>query len=379
MSANPLSDPQRRPILLVCFAAFLLLGALQALYGPSFPLFRAAFGLALDEVSTVVSSQFLGAFVSIAGAGLLLRMFGYRRLLVSGAAAMVVGCLAVAVAPAWWLLLVGAFVAGFGFGLLNVTFNLLVALAYRPNAAPALNLISAVFGVGAVIGPLLVAVSDPNYAIPFVILAVVALVVLVLVARMALPPLSAPTQGAVPAAWWHVGGFVLLYFFYVSMEGGVAAWETEYLAPAFGAATAAGFTSLYWGALTVGRFLAAPLSARLRPSTMVLGSSAAALVFLILAHHVPTAPYVYALAGLSIAPIFGTGLAWLTQAFPERAEQVTPIVMAAANLGPVLTAPLIGVVVERGGTHLIPTALAFLGLLLVIVAGALYRQTGSRA
>ena len=61
-------DPRRRHLLIMGFAAFFLLGAQQAMYGPSLPLFRAKFGLEVDQVSAVVSAQFLGAFLAAAWA-----------------------------------------------------------------------------------------------------------------------------------------------------------------------------------------------------------------------------------------------------------------------------------------------------------------------
>jgi fucose permease len=207
----------------------------------------------------------------------------------------------------------------------------------------------------------------------------IALVVLVLVLRLEAPGAHLSEGGGAKLAWGLVGGFVLLFFLYVATEGGVAAWETEYLTPTFGAVAAAGFTSLFWGAMTVGRFLATPLSALVRPPVMVLSATALTLVFMLLAHDVVVAPYYYAAVGLCLAPVFGTSLAWLTESFPRHAEQVTPIVVAAANLGPVITAPLIGVAVTAAGGSLIPTALSLLALLLVTVVAALFWRTRGQA
>lgn len=374
-AANALLSPRNRALLLVSFVIFFLLGAMQALYGPAFPLFRARFDIDVEQVSMVVSAQFFAAFLAIAVSGVLVRRFAYRPVLVAGAVACLVGMLGIALAPAWWLVLVGAFVAGTGFGLLNVTCNLMVAIAFRPNAAPALNLLNAVFGIGAVLGPLMVAASEPRIAVPFLVLAGVSLFTLGGVLALRPPAVTVVSQGAAPTRWGLVAGFVFLYFFYVASESGVAAWETEYLTPAFGAVAAAGFPALFWGAVTVGRLLATPLSAVVSPRNMVLGASALGFLFMLLAHSVSGAPYLYAAVGLCFAPIFGTSLAWLTQVFPERAEQVTPIVVASANLGPVITAPLIGAAVAAGGTGVIPTALAALSLLLVLVVSGLWWRT----
>ncbi|MFA5595808.1 MAG: MFS transporter [Trueperaceae bacterium] len=371
-------DPRRRHLLIMGFAAFFLLGAQQAMYGPSLPLFRAKFGLEVDQVSAVVSAQFLGAFLAIVASGVLIKRFGYRRVLVVGAIGVAVGLVSIALAPVWWRVVAGAFVAGLGFGLINLSFNLLLALSFRPNAAPALNLLNAVFGVGAMVGPLLVALFEPRMAVPFLVMAGVAALLLLLVLVLDVPKAVAVARNAAPASLGLLALFVLVYFFYVATEAGVANFQTEHLTPHFGAATAAGFPALFWGAITVGRLLAAPLSAHVRPPAMVLGSTTLATLTLLFAGNVLAAPYLYAAVGLFLAPVFGTALAWLTEVFPERAEQYTPIVVAAANLGPVLTAPLIGLAVTHYGGGAIPMTLAGLGALLVASVAVLFQRTRGR-
>lgn len=364
----------RPAVLAVGTAAFVLAGGMHALYGPSFPLFRARFGIGLEEVSAVVSAHFLGSFVTIALSGMLLRRFGYRPVLLAGAALLAVGLTGVAVAPAWWVVMASAVVAGFGFGLVDVGFNLLAARAFAPRSAPALNFLNAAFGVGAVIGPLVVAAAAPRFGTAFLVFAGVALMVLVGTLRLPTPA-PVPDEGrGLPLVWSQVAGFVVLYFLYVATEVGVTSWETEHLTPAFGAITAARYTSLYWGAITVGRLLATPVSARIRPRYMVLAAASAAVVCLALAHVTPLAPWAYVATGLALAPIFPTGLAWLTEVFPRRAEQITSVAVAAANLGPVTTAPLIGLAVTVRGPSVVPTALTTLAALLAITVVWLSRK-----
>lgn len=364
-----------RAILIVSFATFFLIGAMQALYGPSFPQLRERFAIGIEDVSIIVSAQFLGSFTGVIFSGALLRRFGYRRLLLAGAACLAAGMFVIVLAPTWVAVLAGAGLAGLGFGFLNVSGNLMVAVAFRPNAAPALNLLNALFGAGAAVGPLLVAVAEPRLTAPFIVMGAAALLLVGAIVGLKAPAVTVVAKGALPVAWLSLVGFVLLFVFYVSAEGGVAAWETEYLAPHMGAAAAASFPALFWGAITVGRVLATPLSALVRPRQMVLGSTALALLFMLLAHSVDLAPYAYALVGLTLAPIFPTALAWLTEVFPQRAEQVTPIVVAAANVGPIVTAPLIGWAVGSYGTPVIPSALSALTLLLLLIVAWLWART----
>lgn len=368
----------RGGILLFSFAAFLLIGALQALYGPSFPVLRERFAIGPEWASIAISAQFGGSFIGIVFASQLLRAFGYRRVLAAAAAGVALGGAVIALAPTWGFVLGGALLAGAGAGLLNVTCNLLIAVTFMPRAAPALNLINALFGVGAALGPLLVTAAAPRFALPFALVGIVGAALLPWVARLRLPALLPAGRDTVPLAWGSLAGFAFLYIFYVSVEVGVTSWQTEYLTPHFGIRAAA-FTSLYWAAITVGRFIAAPISSRLKSHRMVLYSAIATTVFMIAAHRVASAPIAFALVGLSLAPIFPTALAWLTEVFPRRADQVTPVVVAAANLGPALSSPLIGVIVQAQGVRAVPTVLSGLALVLLATVTWLWQRTRGRA
>ena len=204
-------------------------------------------------------------------------------------------------------------------------------------------------------------------------LAAIAGLLFVLVLRVREPPRPGEGSGTVP--WVAAAGFLAMFFLYVAGEVGVGSWETVHLAPFLGERAAAVNASLYWAALTVGRLLATPLSARVKPSTFVLGASVLAVAALGAAHLPALAPFAYPLVGLAFAPIFPTGLAWLQRVFPRRAEVIASAVLAAATLGPVATSGPIGWIVERAGPSVVPTLLAALAGAMLLVVALLWRGT----
>lgn len=238
-----------------------------------------------------------------------------------------------------------------------------------------LNLLHALFGLGAVLGTALMAAFIPRFGPPFVLVSFASLALVPLALGLTEPPRPEPASGRLTAAWGRMVAFVLLFFLYVAVEVGVGSWETEHLAPAFGPVRAAAFTSLFWAALTVGR----PVSAWLQPRHLMLGAVGLSLVALALAQSLALAPYAYALVGFALAPVFPTGLVWLKEVFPGRVELLTPVALAIASLAPVLTAPLIGMVVEARSSAAIPTVLMVLALLLLLLTLGLWARTRSVA
>ncbi len=126
-------------------AAFALIGALQAIYGPLLPVFEARYGITPATAGSVLSAHFVGSL-----AGVLWAMWGLHRLqnrtyLVIGLATIAICGSLVAVAPAWWMVLAGAASGGFGVGVIDFGLNSLFALNFGARKLPPLLMLFCVF------------------------------------------------------------------------------------------------------------------------------------------------------------------------------------------------------------------------------------------
>lgn len=354
---------------------FLLLGALQAAYGPAFDALGARFGVGRADIGLIASAHFLGSMLGLGGGGALLGRLGLRRLLRLGAGLMALGLGGVTFAPFWNLALVGALLAGFGFGNISVTFN--VGGARLGPAAPrVLNLLNACFGLGSILAPFLVTLLGGG-VIPFALLGIAALALLLLCGQMPeLPETAPPRGGTAPARLLALFG--LLFALYVGVEAGVGSWMTAQLADR-GYVNAAAWTGGFWLALTLGRLLAARFASPAHLPTLVIGAALVAALSLLLAG-TPFAPLAYLLTGLAIAPIFAASLSWFGQLLPTR---LAPVVMACGGLGGTLFPWLLGRLAGAYGTGALPgafslTALGVVGAALIVQA-AVRRTVLARA
>jgi MFS transporter, FHS family, glucose/mannose:H+ symporter len=368
-----------RPLLYLGSVAFFHAGAVQALYGPSFASLQARFGVDVAEVGGSVAAHFGGAFVGVLLPSLLLVRFGYRWLMVAAAGLMAVGAGGVATAPVWWAALAASFVVGVGYGLSVVLYNLLLARVFGRRGAMAVNLINGAFGIGAVASPALVGwasgalgVGASALTVTFGGAGVLAALVALLASRApAVPPPQVVAGGAARWAAVPVAAtalFAVMFFVYVAVEVSTAAWAPTHLAERVGPARAALAASLFWGAMTVGRFVAAVIGSRVAPAPMVVGASLVGLAGMLLAAVPALTLAGYALAGLALGPVFPTSIAWLQQRFGPLAERVGPVVIASGNLGPVLGAPAVGLAVAALGVASIPLVLAGVVAALLVLA-----------
>lgn len=130
-------------------AGFVLLGLAQAIFGPMLPVYAQTFGLPISSVGWVLSVFWAGALVAIGAVYALPALLGPKTGLLAAAA----GTTLLALMPGWAVVLVGAGIFGFGYGVIAAVYNPRVLVAFGPRGPALMSLMNALFTLGAIAAP----------------------------------------------------------------------------------------------------------------------------------------------------------------------------------------------------------------------------------
>lgn len=358
------------------FLAFALMGTVQALYGPSLPGLSRLFGLPLAGAGLLLSAHALGALLGVLGSGALEGRPAARWRVGGAVALLSLGALGVGLAPLWPLALLGALTVGLGYGALTAGLNGLFARSFGERGAAMLSVLNALFGMGAVAGPLLVGALTGDVRRPFVLVG--AATALLLPLALKLDDRNAPARAPVRTAGHRPAllGFVALLALGVGFEASSVGWMASYLVSLGStAARAASLTALYFVTFTAARLLAAPLSLRFSPPVMVLSSLGLSAVCWLLAAWPPAAPAAVALLGVGMASLFPSNFLWLSRALPG-VPGATTWALSGALGGAALFPAGVGWLVAAVGPGAIPYGALLIAGAGLIVALALRRAPG---
>ncbi len=391
-SPNP-SDPAStevafRPLAITSATLDLIVfGMISSLFGPLLVTLAHRFNLSLPAAGVVLSVYFVGAFFGVPIGWFAMKHFTGATVLSATLLITAVGACGVALSTKWPLFLASVLLLGLGFG--GVDFSLISLLVRTRSSGRGrrLSVTNAGYGLGAVIGPLLVVIVRPhNFRLLYVAIAI-AIVVLTFGNRgLIAPPLTVEhrrSELVVNRAQRRsiLGTFIVAYVLYVATETTTAGWIAPHLhrigySVSIGSIVTAGF----WLGLALGRVLAGPVSRRQSDHRVVLGGLTTAAVLCVLALVTGAAPYVYPLVGLSIALVYPMALIWYATLCPHDDDGVALLIlcmMAGGVIGPAVES----LMVSSFGIHVVPVVLAsFAALTLVAFASALrFSPPGPRA
>ncbi len=358
-----------RPLRAAGFTGFVLLGAALALYGPAVPLFREQYGVSTSVAGMALPVQSVTAIVGVLIWGALDRSGRIRGGLMAGALAGALGALAIAFAPTFAVVLLGVAGIGIGFGILDTGLNALFARDRTDGAGSRMNALHGVFGIGAVGSPLLLSVGGLTTTYVVVGLAMFAIIPAV---RSAIDPgvLEADDTSAAArrTAKLVFAGFLALFALYIGVELGVANWMAAHLSDqGWSNAAAARWTSAYFLAFTIGRFVIARFGAHIHPARVVITSLALGGVLVLFAAVATLTPWAYVAVGLVIAPVFPTGMIWIARRLPENRHGPAGA-MLAGSVGATILPGAVGLAVAASGTSIVPFAVAITAAAAVGVA-----------
>jgi FHS family Na+ dependent glucose MFS transporter 1 len=374
-------------------ASFIALGLALSAIGPMLPFMADHLGVTIGKISFVLTVGNLGYLIGSAGGGRLYDRFKGHRLMALALILMVTSAIIAPLIQNFYLLLVVFLFFGFGNGLVDIGGNINLLWVFQSRVGPYMNALHFFFGVGAFLAPIILTnvmrLSGGAITWPFWVLAVLFLPGLLGLSVLPSPENPEKDEDEETAQKPDAKLIVLmmlLFFLYVGVEAGFGNWIFTY-ATRLNIANdtiASYMNSAFWGALTLGRLLAVPLSRKIKPGTMLIGNYALMIIFLAVMMIWPTSPtiiwIVSAGLGLSLASVFPTLLA-LGETRMKVTGAVTGLFFLGSSLGGTVFPTLLGQIFEYlGGYPLVLTlfGLACAGLLVLVLTLIASNRVGEK-
>ena len=328
LTADSAQPAPYRPALTLLASLFFMWGFITVINNTLLPHLRSVFELSYTQTTLIESVWFIAYFFASIPSAKLIERIGYQKSLVTGLCIMAAGALLMIPAariPSYGVVLTALFVIASGITLLQVAANPYVAVIGPPESASArLNLVQAFNSMGTTLAPLFGgylilgrSVSGTSHdavltlqqrmddarsvQLPYVIVAVVLVILAVVIARFKLPSLGAGSSRAAAderkqmSLWRHrnlVFGIPAI-FIYLIAEIGVSNLFINFVSsPNIGNLTheqASHYLFLLWGGMMVGRFVGSFVMRKV-PAENVLACAAAGAAVVMLVAATSTGP-----------------------------------------------------------------------------------------
>jgi FHS family glucose/mannose:H+ symporter-like MFS transporter len=348
------------------FWGMFTVGTATAIIGPSLPLVMMMYNLSWAEVGVIFSAQFAGKLIAI----LLLSLWNWRQssrsVTLAGSLLLGGGLLVTGYSPGWFGTLIGVGILGIGHGAVDAGFNEQFVRTYNQgrNGAVAagkwLNALHLLFGVGALIGPLLVYELSHGHPWkgPFYVTGVFALLipVLYLITHRFGPTDATSSDRSVPLQAvdiapprmfiWMTVLAALVCFMFGGLETALGGWIYTFLTEGadLSGERATFSVSVFWGLLAVGRLVSVWGVGYFGNSKWLRILSILALAALLAGWFAfdRDSATVMALAGLGLSGIFPTMIAWITGYRPHKSARLISVLITGSTLGAVIVPWAVG-------------------------------------
>lgn len=327
---------------------FFMWGFITVINNTLLPHLRSVFELNYTQTTLIESVWFIAYFFASIPSAKLIERIGYQKSLVTGLAIMAVGALGMTLAasiPSYGVTLVMLFVIASGITLLQVAANPYVAIVGTPETASSrLNLVQAMNSAGTMLAPLFGAylilgrsvggtsregaVLTPaerladahSVVLPYVLVAIVLVVLAIVIARFPLPAMGmhssrvAKEERKHHSLWRHrnlVFGIPAI-FIYLIAEIGVANLFVNFVSqPDIANLTheeAGRYLTFLWGGMMVGRFVGSAIMQKIDAEKVLAAFSIGAFVVMLVAVFTTgtTAMWALILVGLFHSIMFPT-------------------------------------------------------------------------
>lgn len=370
-------------LLAVIYLSFISLGLPDALLGAAWPMMYGEFGVSLSYAGGISMIISVGTIVSSLMSDRMTRRFGPGKVTVVSVAMTAAALFGFSFSHSFWMLCLWSIPYGLGAGSVDAALNNYVAVHYESRH---MSWLHCMWGLGASAGPYImgwVLAGGLRWNMGYRCIGILQ-IVLTAVLLLSLPLWkgrgAAETEDGrtehaltmkeivrVPG----VRELMVTFFCYCALEQTAGLWASSYLVLHSGmdAETAAGYASLFFIGITIGRGASGFLTMKCSDTQMIrLGQGVilAGIVTLLLPLGELVALTGLILIGLGCAPIYPCAIHSTPIHFgADKSQAIIGVQMASAYVGTCLMPPLFGLIADHIHVGLFPVYLLLILVLMV--------------
>ena len=387
-------------LLAVIYLAFISLGLPDSLLGSAWPSMQPEFGVPVSYAGIISMIIALGTVVSSLQSDRLTRKLGAGLVTALSVLLTALALLGFSLSRSFWALCLLAIPYGLGAGSVDAALNNYVALNY---ASRHMSWLHCMWGVGTTVGPYIMEYALTggygwNMGYRYIAMLQFFLTLIIFCSLPLWKKRASQTQAAdaatdagralslkeivrIPGA----KDVMVTFFCYCAVEQTAMLWASSYLAlgRGVGADAAAGYASLFFIGITVGRALNGFLTMRFSDAQMIrAGQALVALgaVLLLLPLGTGAALAGLVVIGLGCAPIYPCIIHSTPEHFgAENSQALIGVQMASAYVGTLAMPPLFGLIANHISIGLFPIFLLVVLAAMALMHERLVRKTRTKA
>ncbi len=379
-------------LLAIIYLAFISLGLPDSLLGSAWPSMYPAMNVPISYAGIISMIIAVGTIVSSLQSDRLTFKFGTGKVTAASVATTAIALFGFSISRSFPALCLWAIPYGLGAGSVDASLNNYVALHYESKH---MSWLHCMWGIGASTGPYIMGLALTgnlgwNHGYRMIGIIQIALTA-ILIASLPLwakrktaensdsenrtKPLRFAEVVRIPGA----KEIMIAFFCYCAIEQTSGLWAASYLTlhKGIAAETAAGFASMFFIGITIGRAFSGFITMKLNDTQMIrLGQGIIALGIAVML--IPAANAVsiagLILIGLGCAPIYPCIIHSTPDRFgADKSQAVIGVEMASAYVGTCIMPPIFGMIANRINVSLLPI---YLLVILVLMCAVFHKLTG---
>lgn len=379
-------------LLVVIYLSFISLGLPDSLLGSAWPAMYGDFNVPVSYAGIISMIIAGGTIISSLQSDRLTRKLGTGKVTAISVAITAVALFGFSLSHSFWMLCLWAIPYGLGAGSVDASLNNYVALNYESRH---MSWLHCMWGVGASIGPYIMGYAmtggqgwNTGYGY-IATLQIILTVILIFSLPIWKNRTEDKNESNVETKPLKLGDIIqilgakeimITFFCYSALEQTTGLWASSYLTLHKGMPeeTAAGFASMFFIGITIGRAFSGFITMKLNDSQMIrLGQGIIFIGIIILfftsGENISLIGLI--MIGLGCAPIYPCIIHSTPENFgADKSQAIIGVQMASAYVGTLLMPPLFGLIAQNINISLYPIYLFALLIIMVVMHEALLRK-----